>query len=226
MTAMVSHDLRSPLASMMITLDVITEFEQDKVQESILPKLLRLRSEADRLNRLVNTLLDIEKIESGTVDVSINSEETGELIRTAIDATQDLAKSGNVELVTSFSPKCTALCDKDRTVQILVNLISNAIKFAPAGSTVTVGAERLDSHVVRVEVTDTGCGVPPEKQGKLFGKFSQLDQPDEIKKKGSGLGLYICKMLVEAQKGKIGFEAPASGGSCFYIELPSDYPAL
>ncbi len=221
MTAMVSHDLRSPLCSMMITLDLITELEQSSVTDATLHKLIRVRNEADRLNRLVNTLLDIEKMESGKVEVNLSTEEVDDIIGTAVNTTTDLAKAAKVQLTTgSIDCRSPVRCDKDRTVQVLVNLLSNAIKFSPANSTVSIRAEQLDS-TIRIEVIDNGPGVPPENRTQLFGKFSQLDQPTEIKKKGSGLGLYICKMLIEPQSGKIGFDAPEAGGSCFWVELPA-----
>lgn len=219
MTAMVSHDLRTPLTSMMITLDVMTDVEHDKVDSATLRKLQRLRSETERLRRLANTLLDIEKIESGKVEVNLEGVAVAKLIGTAFNTTADLARSAQIELSSSCTESLHTLCDEDRTVQVLVNLISNAVKFSPPASTIKVNAS-VNNEFVRVDVVDSGPGVPPDKRDKLFGKFSQLDQPENIRKQGSGLGLYICKMLLEPQDGKIGYESPPSGGSCFWFELP------
>ncbi len=219
MTAMVSHDLRTPLSSMILTLEIMTDTEQEKVEVQTLRKLERLRSEADRLRRLTNTLLDIEKLESGSIDVELEGVPIRRLVGTAFNTTLDLARSVQIELLSSIDGSLYVLCDEDRTVQVLVNLLSNAIKFSPPGSAIKVTSRKVHKFV-RFEVIDSGPGIPPEKQNELFGKFIQLDQPEDIRKQGSGLGLYICKMLLAPQDGKIGFESPTGGGSCFWFQLP------
>ena len=111
-------------------------------------------------------------------------------------------------------------CDSDRTIQVLVNLLSNAIKFAPKDSVITLRSKLTTDHSFRFEVVDQGPGVPPDQINSLFAKFHQLDQPTAVKQEGSGLGLYICRMLITAQGGKVGYTSPGDRGSCFWFELP------
>jgi signal transduction histidine kinase len=98
-------------------------------------------------------------------------------------------------------------------------MLSNAIKFAPKHSAITVSATQVENQV-RVEIHDKGPGIPREKQSRLFSKFSQLEQPEEIKKPGSGLGLYICKTLINVQSGSVGVDSSEDSGTCFWFSLP------
>lgn len=228
MTAMVSHDLRIPLTSMNLTLDVIFDLESDTLRPDLLHKLKRLRFEVDRLRRLANTLLDIEKIESDELETKIEEVSLTTIVQTSIDSLKPFARSSNVTLEDNSDKASLLKCDEDRTIQVLINLLGNAIKFSPKGSTVTVSSDASDDHI-RIRVADKGPGVPPDQQRLLFKKFSQLEQSAETKKLGTGLGLYICKMLITAQKGQIGFEPGEDKGSVFWFELPgktsSDSPS-
>lgn len=220
MTAMVSHDLRSPLTGMSILLDSMVEMDADNVPPNILRKLHKLRSAADRLKRMSNTLLDIEKIESGKLDVKLAAYSLSQVIEPSVALIAEVAANRKVELLTTYDSSLTVLCDEDRTVQVLVNLLSNAIKFSPKESKVETNAY-AHGNSIRIEVIDRGPGVPLDQQLKLFNKFSQLEQDSLTKSQGSGLGLYICKMLVSAQQGKVGYKPDKQGGSCFWIELPA-----
>ncbi|MBY0551462.1 MAG: HAMP domain-containing histidine kinase [Candidatus Obscuribacterales bacterium] len=222
-TAMVSHDLRTPLSSMVLTLEIMLAYEDEELTPNIKARLKRLRTEADRLKRLANTLLDIEKIESGNIDVDLHPTPLSRVVETSVGALTTLCKSNNISVVSDYCVDTNILCDEDRTIQVLVNMLSNAVKFSPAGGSVAVrcvlvGSTPNDS--VRFQVIDEGPGVPPEQREKLFNKFSQLDQSEETRKAGSGLGLYICRMLINAQGGTLGFEPAPNKGSLFWFELP------
>ncbi len=219
--AMASHDLRTPLTSMSLTLEVILDTEMASLSPALLKKIRRTSSEANRLVRLASTFLDIEKIESGNLQVEMKKTSLADIVEPSIDAVRSLAEAGGIELVESYNKTWNLSCDEERTIQVLVNLLSNAIKFSPKNGSVIVRAVPGDNELLRVEVADSGSGVPESESKLLFNKFSQLEQNAEIKKSGSGLGLYICKMLIVAQGGEIGFYPNEQGGSCFWFELPA-----
>jgi signal transduction histidine kinase len=219
MRAMVSHDLRSPLTSMGLRIEMMLLYKDESMSEQTLKDLHIINSEAQRLKRLAHTLLDIEKMEDGSLDVTLNPNYCKDICASSATAILSQMKKKVITLVENVHEDMICNCDSDRTIQVLVNLLSNATKFAPKNSTIEIKVQMVNSERVRFEVLDQGPGVPEEKQGKLFAKFSQLDQPDEVKKEGSGLGLYICKLLVEAQQGQIGYNTRPEGGSCFWFEL-------
>ncbi|MBX9670644.1 MAG: HAMP domain-containing histidine kinase [Candidatus Obscuribacterales bacterium] len=218
MRAMVSHDLRSPLTSINIRLDLMTEKYRDNAE--IYKQLKIMYSESQRLVRLASTLLDIEKIEEGLIELNLKSIECETLVAHAVASIETLAERKSINLVETITDFEGLRCDEDRIVQVMVNLLSNAIKFAPAKSTIEIKADSLDEGVVRFEILDEGPGIPLNKINNLFSKFLQLDQPSDVKKEGSGLGLYICKMLVHSHGGTIGCSNRDTGGSCFWFELP------
>lgn len=219
MRAMVSHDLRSPLTSMGIYVEILLEETEPSLTNQARYRLRRLHAETQRLQRLANTLLDIEKMEDGKLEVHIESHTCAELFSRAIDVIQSQSDRKKITVVNQHNDS-HCMCDKDRTIQVLINLLSNAIKFSPAGKQITVAAvPSTDRAMVRIEVLDEGPGIPESQAGALFNKFTQLEQPAEIQAEGSGLGLYICKMLITAQKGTIGYNKRHGGGSCFWVEL-------
>ncbi len=220
MRAMVNHDLRSPLTSMSLKVEIMLGGAEDSLSPKMVKDLKVLKSETDRLRRLANTLLDIDKMEDGSVDVRLSSISCAEIIALSAEAVLAQCKRKNIELVQDLPADAAFMCDKDRTIQVVVNFLSNAVKFAPKNSKLELAVVPGENDCWRLEVLDEGPGVPADKKDKLFAKFSQLDQPSEVRKEGSGLGLYICKMLIEAQKGKVGFRAREGAGSCFWFELP------
>lgn len=220
--AMASHDLRSPLTSMSITLEYILDKHANSVPPDILKRLDRMSSEAHRLVRLSSTFLDIEKIESGRLDVEMKKCSLSDVVEPSIAAVRSLADAGNIAIVEDYNRSWNLSCDQERTIQVIVNLLSNAIKFSLRNNSVSIKAvPGSQNDLLRVEVQDHGEGVPESERSLLFNKFSQLQQSAEIKKTGSGLGLYICKMLVTAQGGEIGYRPGDDGGSCFWFELPA-----
>jgi K+-sensing histidine kinase KdpD len=182
----------------------------------------RVYSEAGRLQRLSNTLLDIDKMEDGKLDIETSPVSCSEIIRVSIDAVRAQFERKKVVIDFTGEQELFCLCERDRTIQVLVNLLSNAVKFSDVNSKIEVTCKLMqDGKAVRFEVLDEGSGVPDEKAGSLFNKFTQLEQPEDLKKQGSGLGLYICKMLVDAQDGAVGYIKRQERGSCFWFELPA-----
>jgi signal transduction histidine kinase len=218
--AMVSHDLRSPLSSIGLSLDVILEQRADSLDEKTLTILRRISSEVQRLSRLARTLLDIEKLESGHIKADTAEVQSSVIVKSSINAVCALAERRGITIADESAADPLLVCDEDRTIQCIVNLVSNAIKFAPRDSVVTVRVKPSEDNFARFEVLDKGSGIAASQVPSLFNKFVQLDQPESIKSGGSGLGLYICRLLVEAQGGKIGYSPAAEIGSCFWLELP------
>jgi signal transduction histidine kinase len=220
MRAMVNHDLRSPLTAINIRLDLMIRKYGETLDPAILVMIKQMYTESQRLVRLASTLLDVEKLEDGLLELRLKQMTTVELIQQSVDSVETLAARKSITLVENADEDAILHCDEDRSIQVLVNLLSNAIKFSPDGSSVEIKSERQDNGFIKVSVLDQGSGVPPEKGANLFSKFQQFDQPDDVKKEGSGLGLYICKMLVETQGGKLGYTPREGGGSCFWFQLP------
>lgn len=221
MQAMVSHDLRSPLTSMALRLEMMVQMQTEQLPPQVEKDLKHLKSETDRLKRLANTLLDIEKMEEGSMQVISKNIACQEIVSTSVEALLSQLKRKQIAVEQSVPQETAFLGDADRTIQVVINFLSNAVKFAPKNSKVTISLVSASETVWRLEVHDEGPGVPVDKRDKLFGKFNQLDQPDEVRKEGSGLGLYICKLLIEAQNGRVGYRpSEQGGGSCFWLELP------
>ncbi|MBX9686953.1 MAG: hypothetical protein K2X27_09640 [Candidatus Obscuribacterales bacterium] len=219
MRAMVSHDLRSPLTSMGLRVELILEDIED-VYPQLTGNLKTLNSEIQRLRRLANTLLDIEKMEDGSIEVQAKENSCADLITVSIEAVLAQSKRKEITIKQSLVQCASMYCDRDRSIQVLVNFLSNAVKFAPRKSEIEIKVCENNEDSWSIEILDQGPGVAEDAQNKLFAKFVQLEQSADLKKQGSGLGLYICKMLIEAQNGRVGYKKRAEGGSCFWFELP------
>lgn len=219
LVAMVSHDLRSPLTSIGISLELAMETYAQHLPPKANSGLRKINREIQRLSRMANAFLDLEKIEDGKLELFTTGVALEELVSPAVDAVTGLADSKKVTIDTAYDAATEVRCDVERIIQVLVNLLSNAVKYSPVGSAVKVTCRPLQS-AVRFEVYDQGPGVSEEEHSQLFNRFSQLSQDTESKKLGSGLGLYICKVLVEAHAGTIGCDRMTDRGSCFWFILP------
>jgi len=219
----VSHELRSPLTSIRGALGLM---EGGKAGE-FSPKAARLiriaKEECDRLIRLINDILDIRKIEAGKLLLFLKEENVGDLVKVTVNGIKAMADEAHVTLVVEvIDPAMIVLCDRDRLIQVLTNLIGNAIKFSPSGGTVTVAATATEGdggRFVRLSVRDQGPGISHDEKEKLFQLFQQLDSSDSRPKGGTGLGLAISKALVEQHGGTIGVDSKVGEGSTFWFEL-------
>ncbi len=175
---------------------------------------------SDRLEVLINDILDIEKIESGTLDYHMESMGVVSLLEEAIEANKGFADEHGVTFVQAATEKETFVRgDKDRLMQVLSNLMSNAAKFSSDGGLVEMSIAG-DGENVRIAVKDSGRGVPDEFRESIFEKFSQADSSDTRQKGGTGLGLSIAKAIVEHHDGEIGFDSEVGIGSTFFFLLP------
>jgi signal transduction histidine kinase len=216
----VSHELRTPLTSIKGALDLLVGgIEVGQTSDSA--KLVEIaQRNSDRLLTLVNDILDVQVIEAGSLVVDLKAVDLAPLLDRNLAAVDVLARRfGVVVRRTGEVPDACVMADANRVDQVLTNLVSNATKFAPRGSTVTIGATRLDG-VVRISVHDTGRGIPPTQQGQVFERFWQADASNARGTSGTGLGLSISKKIVETMGGRIGFDSDPDQGTTFYFDLP------
>ncbi len=216
--SVVSHELRTPLTSIHGSLGMLasgllpTNSEQGK-------RLLQIATDSsERLVRLINDILDIERIESGKAKMEPEICNIVDLITQAVNIIQPLADKAGVTLSIS-SLSAQVLADCDRIVQTLTNLLSNAIKFSFAGSTVWLGMQQQGDEIL-LTVKDTGRGIPTDKLESIFERFQQVDSSDSRNHDGTGLGLAICRSIMQQHGGRIWVESVLGEGSTFYVTLP------
>ncbi|NJO80752.1 MAG: PAS domain S-box protein [Cyanobacteria bacterium RM1_2_2] len=223
--SVVSHELRTPLTSISAALDLLAEGVLQNQPEAAQQMLSIAANNTDRLVRLINDILDIERIESGKIVMTKQACDAADLMSQSVEAIQDMAEKAGVAL--SISPLPAQLwADPDRIVQVLTNLLSNAVKFSPSGSTVWLSAtlettpETLTPYLL-FTVKDQGRGIPADKLESIFERFQQVDASDSRQKGGTGLGLAICRSILEQHDGQIWTESTLGKGSTFYFTLPA-----
>ena len=234
--AMVSHDLRTPLTSVQGFLSLLSVDAYGELSESGKESLELTEGSVSRLIVLVNDLLDIEKMESGMLTLQIESCTVDSIFKRSIDAVSSVAARKAINLRMATKQVLAVKADGDRVVQVVVNLLGNAIKFSPEGSEIILSAREVGEakndlqegdNYIEFEVRDFGRGVPAHLAQVIFDRFKQVELADEKQKGGSGLGLAICKAIVERHGGSIGVDAPEpeiigrpSEGSRFWFRLP------
>jgi len=222
--SIVSHELRTPLTSMRASMQLLVA-DGDHMEPAETRDLLTVAlNSTERLVRIVNAMLDVAKIEAGRLELRKRPCSPLELVQQAVLTVQPLARSAAVEVSVAVAPVLGGLqADPDRLVQALVNLLSNALKFAPRETTVTIGAEPSPLRgTIRFWVHDRGRGIPPDQVPKLFQKFQQLEGQGPARIPGTGLGLAITKVLVEQHDGRVGVTSSPGEGTTFFFTLPFD----
>ncbi|MBI3924514.1 MAG: PAS domain S-box protein [Armatimonadetes bacterium] len=216
--SIVSHELRTPLTSIRGSLGLLAGGVLRKTPERAEGMLKIALNNTDRLVRLINDILDIERLESGRVTIEKRECRLEDLMKQAVDVMDAMGSENGVTLQAEATD-CPIHVDPDRILQVLTNLLSNAIKFSPRGGKVTLSAEPRKADVL-VKVSDVGRGIPSDKLDKIFERFQQVDASDARKKGGTGLGLAICRTIVEQHGGEIWVESVMGAGSTFFFTLP------
>jgi PAS domain S-box-containing protein len=221
----VSHELRTPLTAIKGSVDNMLDGITGPLTEKQTRYLSRIKSNTDRLGRLITDLLDLSKIEAGKIELRPSRLIANWLVSEIADTLRTVASEKLISLeVAAPDAALSVWADRDKVVQILMNLIGNALKFTPPHGNVTIGVEQPEAHWVKISVTDTGPGIPSDQAGKIFEKFYQLEQPKKHKAAGTGLGLTISKALVEMHGGKIWMESITGKGTTFSFTLPTKPP--
>lgn len=217
----VSHELRTPLTSIIGSLGLVLGGAIPGIPEKANEMINIAKKNADRLVRLINDILDIEKIESGKLNVCLKPQSLIPLVDQGIESTQGFAQKFGVTITRTTAPTEIIIVnvDGDRLIQVINNLVSNAVKFSPQSSSVDVSVTP-SARSVRVSVADHGPGIPEEFHQRIFKKFAQADSSDTRKYPGTGLGLNISKALIESMDGRIDYESTLGQGTIFYFDLP------
>jgi len=216
----VSHELRTPLTSIAGSLGLLAGGAAGKLPEQAMRLIGIAQTNSQRLVRLINDILDIEKIESGQVVFNFRRIEIRALVEQVIEANRGYADGFGVRMLLKYGADTAEVyADSDRLAQVVTNLLSNAIKFSKRGGEVLIAIEK-QGDAVRISVRDRGPGIPADFRPRIFEKFAQADASDGRQKGGTGLGLSIVKQITTRLGGQIGFEDAAGGGTVFYVDLP------
>jgi PAS domain S-box-containing protein len=216
--AMVTHDLRSPLQSVHYLLVALEEGILGTMSPDGVRFARKVEKECNRMTRLLNDMLEIEKIDSGNFTLMCNAVNVRETTLHAVEVVRALADERRLRLEASLDD-VVCWADEQRVMQVMNNLLSNSIKYSPEGAVIKV-AVQANEHEAVIRITDEGCGVPPQKIAKIFDKFVQVQSDDASNYGGAGLGLAICKAIVEQHGGAIGVDSKIGEGSSFWFTLP------
>ena len=215
--ALISHDLRTPLTSIMGYLELALESEE--LPETERGYLEVVDRNSQRLLHLVNDLLFVARLEAGEMDIRFDEVDLSAVVRQALEEAEPRARAKEIALQSDTDSVPPISADRGRMFQLLDNLVGNAIKFTPAGGKVAVRLSR-EGDLLRLEVEDSGIGIAPDDQHRLFERFFRASNTRDAPVPGTGLGLYIARAIVEAHGGRIAVESSVGAGTCFCVELP------
>jgi len=217
----VSHELRTPLTSIRGSLGLLAGGAAGEISHAAKKMIDIAYKNSERLTRLVNDILDIERIEGGKLAFQMTSLDLMQLVEQVLEANSGYGEQFGVTFVlTGNVAGARVQGDADRLTQVLTNLLSNAAKFSPAGGTVEVAVTRQDRQLC-VSVSDHGPGVPAAFRARIFGKFAQADGSTSRQNAGAGLGLSIAKAIIERHGGRIDYTSELGQGATFFVDLPA-----
>lgn len=219
--SIVSHELRTPLTSVKGFLRLLQAERVGPLNEKQRKYLDTVLQQTDGLISLVGDLLDLSRMEAGKIRVERKPEDMGEIVREVVGNMESLFEEKELDVRLDLPSGPTyVMGDRERIRQVLVNLLHNSVKFTPRGGRITIRVERVDGGAILLQVSDNGQGIPPRDLEKIFDKFYQVDPSSTRQQPGAGLGLPICRKLVEAMDGKIWAESDGQSGSTFKVLLP------
>lgn len=219
--SIVSHELRTPLTSIKGAIRLCSAGVVGSLPEKMNDLLVIADNNCTRLSDLIDDILDLEKIKAGKMTFKVKDYDAVQVVAEAVEASNDYAKQYNVEYrINNLIDKANVKVDKNRLIQVLLNLLSNAAKFSHPNSEVTIEVKRTIQQKIRITVEDKGVGIPTEFRSQIYNNFSQADSSDTRKKGGTGLGLSISKEIVNIMGGEIDFESEQGKGTKFYVDFP------
>jgi signal transduction histidine kinase len=219
--SMMSHDLRTPLMSIQASLSLLSAGASGELPPSAKRNVLDAERNISYIVSLINSLIDVERMDLSRLQVHVAPTELLPLLEAAIQAVRSLAANKGITLQsTKVDPDIEVSADGDRVIQVLINLMSNALKFSPRDTTINLNAIFNGAGTVQIEISDQGRGIPAAELDSVFERFHQIRETDATTHKGSGLGLAICKSIVEAHGGKIGVRSVEGEGATFWFTLP------
>ncbi len=218
--SMMSHDLKTPIARIQGMADVVRG-DSNPLSPRQKEAIDTLKRSSDELLEFVSGILSLGRIESKAIQLHMHSKDVNALVREVSAKLEYLARSKNIEVRTELEPLFSIRMDVDLIRQVLQNLIENAIKYSPEGSSILVTSEERDGHIV-VQVADQGPGIPEDELPHIFMKFYRSRNAKGSSIKGSGLGLYLAKYFVELHKGRVSVDSTLGQGSTFTVELPTE----
>jgi signal transduction histidine kinase len=218
LVAIVSHDLKTPLATISMSTSLLLDQLSPDQRSDVRRSIERIQRSADRMGRLIRDLLDLAKLDEGHLSIDLAPHETGRLISDAIEPFRGEATARSLHLEQQVAPGAEwAQCDRERILQVIANLVGNAVKFTPEGGGIFIRAERAERELI-VSVRDTGRGIAEDERARIFDRYWQAK---ETAHKGTGLGLSIAKGLVELHGGRIWVVSQVGAGSTFFFTLPA-----
>lgn len=217
--SVVSHELRTPIAKIKSSLAVIADGEAGPISEPVRKFVEISARAADSLWRLIENILDFKKLELGKFRLLRQKLALAQLVESTVAEFKPVSDAEKISVLCDISGSPSVSADGQRIIQVLENFLSNAVKFSPSGAKVTVRVSVRDGRWARVSVCDMGPGIAAEDVPKLFEKFRQLESPDIRMRGGTGLGLAVCKAIIEAHGGAVGVDSSVGHGSSFWFEL-------
>lgn len=219
--SLASHQLRTPLSAIKWYTEILMAQKQGKLSNRQIEYLKEIYRSNDRAISLVNDLLDVSRIQEGSINLELRPIRAEDVIEEVIDGLDTLTRTSGVgidfQILSGPLPKIET--DRDKLKRILLNLVSNAVKYSPRDGKVKIVLEKKGRNL-QISISDSGVGIPAVDQGKIFKKFFRSNNVLKLIPDGTGLGLFISKALVEAMGGKIGFSSTEGKGTTFYFVIP------